>query len=94
VAPFVTPLTGPPDVAVCPRAGVANAAAKAMNRRKFRCVCVPISLSMVFHEGSQGRSHGFGSLLAVVTPAAPTRQNFGAVPFSNSKEGYTFLACL
>jgi hypothetical protein len=29
-----------------------------------------------------------------VTPAAPTRQNFGTVPFGNSKEGYTFLACL
>jgi hypothetical protein len=24
----------------------------------------------------------------------PLRQNFGTVPFSNSKESYTFLACL
>jgi hypothetical protein len=49
---------------------------------------------MVFQEGSQGRSHGLGSLLAVTTPAASTRRNLGTIRSSNSKESYTFLAGL
>jgi hypothetical protein len=37
LAVFVTLLSGaPPDATVCPKAGVATAAAKAMNGRKFR----------------------------------------------------------
>jgi hypothetical protein len=46
--PLVALPGGPtPDVAVCPRAGVAIAADNAMkNRRKFRCLCIPTSLSM------------------------------------------------
>ena len=46
-APLVAPLAGPtPDVAVCPRAGVATATANAMNERKFRSLCIPTCLSM------------------------------------------------
>jgi hypothetical protein len=61
VAPSVSPLAGPPPgVTVCPRADVTTTAANAINARKFRCLRMPTSVSMVFHERSQGRSHGSG----------------------------------
>jgi hypothetical protein len=39
---FVALLAGPPpEAVVCPKAGVAIAAANAMNERKFRCLRMP-----------------------------------------------------
>src|SRR6516164_9759647 len=95
-APFVSSLPGPPpDVPVCPSAGVATAAANAMNGRKFRCLRLPTSLTMVFHEASQGHSHGFGlNVLARRGPPLLRRRDFGTSRLAVPIESCTFFACL
>jgi hypothetical protein len=61
VAPFVTPLAGPTaEVTDCPRAGVTTDAANATNRKKLCFLHIPTSTSIVLHERSQKRLHGFG----------------------------------
>src|SRR5262249_302858 len=53
-APFVAPLAGPPpDATVWPRAAVTTAAANAMFRRKFHCLRMPTSISMVSPWGDR-----------------------------------------
>ena len=66
----------PPDVAVCPKAGVATAAANAMKRREFRCPRMPTSLLLVFQCSSTSNKSarmdlGKKCLPVAITPAAP-----------------------